>query len=81
MTRLRHLRSETGDRRFVELAAEDPFGPRFERALVERADLLLIRYVEAEAVLRSETIEWSLYAGEELLAERSVSGRGAERSG
>jgi hypothetical protein len=77
MTRLRHLRSETGDRHFLEVATEDPFGPRFDPALVERADLLLVRYVEADAVLRSETIEWQLFCGEELLAERSVSGRGA----
>lgn len=81
MTHLRHLRSETGDRRFLEIAAEDPFGPRFERSLVGHADRLLVRYVEAEAVLRSETIEWSLYAGDELLAERSVSGHGAPAGG
>jgi hypothetical protein len=81
MARLQHLRSETGERLFLEIATHDPFGPRFDHALVARADRLLVRYVEAETVLRSETIEWSLYAGEELLAERSVSGRGADRSG
>lgn len=71
----RYRRADLGEGLFFRLAVEDPFGPRFDHALVARADLLAYRLVESEQV-HGETAEWQLFAGDRLLAERSFGPRG-----
>ena len=81
MTRSTYLRSGDGDRDFERVASSDPFGPRFPVALVASADRLLLRVVEAETVDRGELHEWRLFAGERLLGERRLLGRGLAELG
>lgn len=69
MPHSRYTRAETGDSLFTHLATEDPYGPGFDPALVARGDLLVYRLIESEQ-RHGEIVEWSLYAGDELLAER-----------
>jgi len=66
----RYPRADVGEGLFFKIAVEDPFGPRFEHAMVARADLLTYRLIESEQ-RHGETAEWQLFAGEKLLAERS----------
>ena len=69
MPQSNYVRADLGERLFFQIAAEDPTGPRFASALVTRADRLTYRLIESEE--RNERVEWSLYAGDELLAEAS----------
>jgi hypothetical protein len=67
----RYGRADVGEGLFFRIAAEDPRGPRFEHAMVARADLLTYRMIEA-APRHEATAEWQLFAGERLLAERTL---------
>jgi hypothetical protein len=74
MPQSNYVRSALGEGLFFYVACEDPTGPRFAHALVARADRLTYRLIESEE--RNECVEWSLYAGGELLAEETF-GAGA----
>ncbi|MFZ9754280.1 MAG: hypothetical protein ACO3B3_12105 [Cyanobium sp.] len=69
MPQSNYVRSALGENLFFHIACEDPTGPRFDRSLVARADRLTYRLIESEQ-RHGESVEWALYAGAELLAER-----------
>lgn len=72
-----YRRTDLGERLFFRIAVDDPFGPRFERTQVAQADLLTYALTESEQRY-GESVTWSLYAGDTLLAERTLGPQDAD---
>ena len=65
-------RTDMGDRLFESLLTNDPFGPRFDPALVRQAT----RFEQEQSGVADwpgpDWITFRLYAGETLIAERTL---------